>query len=156
MNAPQRLLKKIGFNGFFVAIDFPTFRQDGRKSELSVIEMVSAFLDQWFGPNEPPFALLIFIEALENAAEHGNRYDPSKMITVGIWVGEMGVLFGVKDEGDFFKREEIKSKIWQRRTIPSSRPTQDGGAGLKMGVYKADHVGIKDGALFFAVLLKDG
>ncbi|MCX6791295.1 MAG: hypothetical protein NTV62_03880 [Candidatus Gribaldobacteria bacterium] len=39
MDAPKRLLKKIGFSGFFVVSNFPTPKQ---KDELSVIEMFFA------------------------------------------------------------------------------------------------------------------
>jgi hypothetical protein len=151
MDAPKRFLNKIDYNGFFVISNFPTF--SNRKDRRSIIDMVFAFLDQWFGPKEPPLARQIFLEALENATEHGNKSDPSKKIIIGIWIGESGVLFGIKDEGDFFENNDVKYKIRRRCKIPSSRPPSDGGgAGLKLGVYRSDCLGVQNGTLFFAVL----
>lgn len=94
-----------------------------------------------------------FAEALVNSAEHGNKSDKNKNIVLGCWYGKNGVLFGLRDEGDFFCKKSTKELIESRIVLPSTRKKSPGGLGLDM-IYKAAdkiHVSTEQNALFVAI-----
>jgi len=154
LQAPKRLLNIIEFEGTCVEMSFPTFGEDPPTDCKKVLWMVFDILTRCFGEEKPFYARSIFVEALMNAAEHGNQWDCQKKILAGIWIGKKGVLFGVKDEGDFFTKESTREMIRRRRLFPSTAKIRCGGVGM-LGIYQASNIWLRDGAIFFTVLLRE-
>jgi len=50
-------------------------------------------------------------EAVNNAIIHGNKHDESKKVTITFSILKNGVRVGIKDEGDGFIPEKIKSPL---------------------------------------------
>jgi anti-sigma regulatory factor (Ser/Thr protein kinase) len=94
---------------------------------------------------------LIVVEALANAADHGNLNDPAKTIRFGMWLGSGGVVFGIQDEGHFCQTDYARCMISARRVIPSTRKPAPSGVGMSI-IYESDGVEIVGNALF--ILLK--
>ena len=156
LDPPKRLLDAIEFNGLSIELRFPTFDKSSQKRILAILELMSGIFEECFGDASKPFlAKHIFIEVLTNAAGHGNQWDPNKDIVVGLWIGEKGVLFGVLDEGDFFKKQSTIEKIKKRKPFSSTRKEEGGGVGIVLGLYSANGIQIKEGAVFFNVLLRE-
>src|SRR6187551_129702 len=62
--------------------------------------------------------LYLFHEMLKNSVEYGNQFDCKKYAIVAIWFGEFGALFGIRDEGDFYGRQDVKESLEARKAIP--------------------------------------
>lgn len=56
---------------------------------------------------------LIIDEAITNAMEHGNKWNPYKQIAVVIWVGKISLNISIEDEGDGFDFKNYKSEYVQ-------------------------------------------
>lgn len=161
LNPPKELLGAIRFRGLCIEMCFPTFGKSSDSDKVKdILALVSGLFKLCFGDETEPYrAREIFIEILNNAVEHGNQWDCNKNIVLGVWIGKKGVLFGVLDEGDFFKQESTKKAIEKRKPIPSTSKMMiggketAGGAGIPLGLYMSDHIQLKDGVVFFTVLL---
>lgn len=92
------------------------------------------------------------IDALYNAAEHGNKLDPEKKLILGIWFGSKGILYGIKDESDFIG--DNKTKIENRIIFKSTRKDNPGGAGMSK-IYTTDKVVVHDNTLFLLLLIEN-
>ena len=96
----------------------------------------------------------VFIEAISNAAFHGNKKDKLKNIIVGVWYGKKGILFGIRDEGEFFSKEQTKKLIESRTQIDSTGGEKCFGIGLEGYIYKdADKIFVdtSQNTLFLAI-----
>jgi len=92
-------------------------------------------------------------EVLINSVEHGNKSDKGKEILFGLWVGRNGIIFALRDEGDFFSRTSNKKLIESRTIICSTRKKEQGGMGFKNLYKNSDkiYVSNEQNALFVAV-----
>jgi len=154
LDPPETMLESIGSHGLTLEIKLPTFKE-GSEKFLNVCKFIRDVFIVYFGDEDTPrYAMGIFIDILINAAEHGNGWDTKKNITVGMWTGENGVLFGVLDEGNFFKEPSVKEGIESRQIFPSTRES-GGGVGLGLCNYCASDIKVRKGAIFFTMLLAD-
>jgi|SRR3990170_7159290 len=98
----------------------------------------------------------IFGEMIYNAAFHGNKCDPAKKIDIGVWFGSRGMLFGVKDEGSFFRSPKVKEMVEKLEDIPSSTGSASRGDGMDQ-IQEADKVFVsnEENTLYAAVLLSN-
>jgi anti-sigma regulatory factor (Ser/Thr protein kinase) len=82
---------------------FSVFKENGKKFDLSLEELY-----------------LIIDEAVTNAVEHGNKWDPGKKVFIKILEDVDGLCLRIKDEGDGFDSSFHKSKE-RKRDILSER-----------------------------------
>lgn len=143
---PAELLRSISFEEKLPHILFvPTFNAKGRTEEThemgnAYMKLVKGVLTSKYAERftKEHFQLIyvnLFIEQFRDCAKHGNGYDPSKYVMVGIWLGENGIMFAFRDEGEFFSRIETKEKFESRTLIPSTSVPMSG-MGLVL-LYKA-------------------
>lgn len=66
---------------------------------------------------------LILDEAIVNAMEHGNGWDPEKTITVQIYHNDNSIQILIEDEGAGFDYNDIESRkpVWQPASINNIR-----------------------------------
>ena len=66
---------------------------------------------------------LILDEAIENAMEHGNSWDPGKKVTVKIYLNNKDIQILIEDEGSGFNYSDLDSKDlkWQPESKPNIR-----------------------------------
>lgn len=84
--------------------------------------------------------LLIVNEALKNAVVHGSRNQSS--VQYGLFLGDLGVCYGFRDGGDYFRSEEVK-RLFESKTPVTrfQRPTEEflrlsgWGAGVNKHIY---------------------
>ena len=154
---PRRLLKLIAHKKTAAEMILPTFDDGGHYAY--VLNMIFAAMEEFFGAGFSGIVGarrhkigMILIEALKNAAEHGNKENPEKKIFVGFWLGKNGVLFGFRDEGEFFKEQSTK-KLVESRTVLESTKEDPSGFGMEY-IYEADriYVSTKENTLYLAVL----
>jgi len=157
-NPSPELLKKIGFNGQWVEMSLPTFDDVGLYAY--VVRMAFSAIEENFKigfDNRRLNTQLIgqvFGEAILNAAEHGNKRDPSKKVQAAFWLGDNGVLFGVRDQGNFFTKQSTKELIESRTRLKSTRDWGSGPSGLGLdAVFEADDlfVSTEENTLYLAV-----
>lgn len=119
----QNLLEFIGFNndpnehknGTYFSIRFPTKKQDYGYYGFIFVMIINAcyeYYNKIFFENNylkmhwgQIIGGEILCEMIYNAADHGNKNDPTKEIELGVWFGSEGILMVVRDEGDFFKKD---------------------------------------------------
>lgn len=153
LEAPEELIEVIRFQGICAEISFPTFSEDSDDFDI-ILRIAFTVFESYFEKGKPSYARPILAEAIMNAAEHGNQWNRNKKISVGIWIGEKGVLFGIKDEGDFFRQESTQQTIKRRKRFPSTAKERRGGFGM-LEIYHAHDIQLRDGVLFFTVLLRE-
>jgi len=97
-----------------------------------------------------------FVEALSNAAIHGNKKEKTKNIILGVWYGKEGILLGVRDEGDFFSKALTKNLIESRTEIPSTSGEYPFGYGVSDLYKDADKIFVdtEQNTLFVAISKK--
>jgi len=79
-------------------------------------------------------------ETIKNGVKHGNRFDPKKIIKLGIWYGKVGIIFCCQDEGLFYSLKETKEKIEKRESIPTSKVDEECcGFGMN-SIYECDEI----------------
>ena len=94
----------------------------GRKEKLSLesksenIRSIERFVEEicdYYNINDTYFGniLIALTEAFQNALEHGNKHDPSKMIHVVFESKPKGLSFTVKDEGRGFDLETVPDPL---------------------------------------------
>ncbi|NQU77705.1 hypothetical protein HQ544_03335 [Candidatus Falkowbacteria bacterium] len=160
-NPPEELLKVIRFKDVRMELTLPTFNDVEKYGWVSM--MFFAAVRDFFRVDATrrhidPDILFVFSNPIINAAEHGNRWDEEKEIKVGLWFGEGGILFGIKDEGDFYTQQPVKVGVEAR--IPfsstSTREREFGtpGDGMKHIYYKADHIIVdtEQGVLYLVLM----
>ena len=105
----------------------------GRKEKLSLkskpesISAVERFVEEicdYYNINDTYFGniLIALTEAFQNALEHGNKNDPSKVISVIFESKPKGLSFTVKDEGQGFDPESVPDPL----DLEISNDTQKG------------------------------
>ncbi|PKD43144.1 ATP-binding protein [Rhodohalobacter barkolensis] len=52
--------------------------------------------------------MLLLSEAVDNAIQHGNQYDPEKNVTIEIFINGKEIMAKVTDEGEGFDMEKAK------------------------------------------------
>lgn len=122
---PKELSNKINCQGW-VEMVFPSSwgSEENESFIASIAEALQVMVRQHFnfGPEDARrgrhMVGMIFWESITNAIIHGNQGKGT--IITGIWLGEKGVIFGVKDEGKFFSKKEIKDKIERKEHISST------------------------------------
>lgn len=60
------------------------------------------------------------LELLKNSARHAHGTDRSRPLDCALVYGERGVVLGVKDEGDFYRRSSTKEQLEARQLIDST------------------------------------
>lgn len=151
----DRLLRLIEFRDVWAEITLPTFSDAGEYAY--VLRMIFSAIEEFFTIdfNHKLNTQLIgnvLSDAIMNAAEHGNKGDCNKQITLVYWLGQNGVLFGIRDQGDFFHKQSTKQLIESRKKILSTR-ADPGGFGMA-NIYQADEIYVspKENTLYLAIL----
>lgn len=81
---------------------------------------------------------LVLDEAVTNAMEHGNRWDPAKDVHIVASVGSEGFRFAITDGGEGFTRDRVESPLEERNL------TRTGGRGLFLMESLMDEVFYED------------
>jgi serine/threonine-protein kinase RsbW len=94
--------------------------------------------------------LLSITEAVNNAIQHGNKYDLSKVVEINFYKSDNYLTFLVKDEGNGFNHKELKDPtdpenlesphgrgVFLMRNLSDSVEFEDGGRTVKIG-FKID------------------
>lgn len=98
-----------------------TFPSETRYVELLVKNMVKEINDVWdlgkkvsreikdhrVGTMDFRKISLSLDEAIQNAIEHGNKFDPQKKVKLGYKIDSLGVEIRVEDEGPGFNPDEV-------------------------------------------------
>jgi len=141
---PADLLDMIGFSEICAEMTFPSFSEGG-EGFCFVVSMVLGGIEDYYRKekdNAHQFFHKIssaLNEAITNAAIHGNNGDPRKAVKVGLWLGPGGILLAIRDEGNFFEREDVKRLVESRKLLPSTRKPRKSGFGME-DIYKAAEV----------------
>lgn len=156
LNPPKEFLERIGFDGSWLDIKLPTFDDTGRYSFLATL-LFGAVCEHFkigFDDRRLNTQKLceVVMEAIMNAAEHGNKLASEKIVTLNLWLGPKGVIFAVGDEGDFYKSLATKKLIESRTRLPTTKQGP-GGSGMDC-IYEADEVfvSVEENALYLLVL----
>lgn len=146
---------------YWMEIKLPTFEDVGGYAHIisGLLSSLSEFYRLPFDPKRMNGQLIgeTFVEALSNAAIHGNRKDKTKNIILGVWYGRKGIFFGVRDEGDFFSKDSTKKLIESRTEISSTGGKESFGIGLRDYIYEdADKIFVdtEQNTLFVAISKK--
>ncbi len=119
--------------------------------------MFSEYYRGKFTPENSQYLLVdMFSEPLRNAMEHGNRFDYNTNTIVGVWVGNKGVLFAFRDQGDFFSKESTKKDYESRKEIVSTRVNSPSGFGTISLFETAEviYVATEENTLYATYLLR--
>jgi serine/threonine-protein kinase RsbW len=86
---------------------------ESRPENLSSIERFVEEICDYYNINDTYFGniLIALTEAFQNALEHGNKNDPSKMIQVVFESKPKGLSFTVTDEGDGFDPDQVPDPL---------------------------------------------
>ena len=86
---------------------------ESRPENLSSIERFVEEICDYYNINDTYFGniLIALTEAFQNALEHGNKKDPSKMIQVVFESKPKGLSFTVTDEGDGFDPDQVPDPL---------------------------------------------
>lgn len=155
---PQKLLRLIGNKGVEEEMILPTLSYDDEEYTY-VMMRVSAEMEKFFGvrfsENHKKQQIInsALLDALKNAAEHGNKGDPKKKVRVGFWFGQNGALFGFRDEGDFYKQYSTKKLVESRTILPSTKKDPSG-VGMAT-IYDVDkiYVSTKENVLYLVLTI---
>jgi len=130
------------------------------KDNLYLSLFTNIFSNEYGGGFTPghgqPILGEILNEMLKNAMEHGNKFDPKKYATIAVWFGKRGVVFGFRDEGDFFSLKSTKGKMESRIPIESTRAQDPSGLGTLGLCEVADeiHVNTEEKTLYVLYMIK--
>lgn len=156
MNPPERLLRLVRYQGAWVRMTWPSLRTTNYGWLYDSIEvMARAFFTQRRRSVDANSVAVLFIELHRNAVEHGNKGRPWREVETAFWFGSGGVLFGIRDEGDFFTQKRIKDRL-QRRLATPSREKERGGMGALRSQHWVDKVYVsrQENALYLVFLAK--
>jgi len=176
-NPNAELLQFIGFgeeddkdgkNGTYVSMELPTRKEDYGDHSFVHAMVLHASFEHWnkifFGEEKEKEYLRghwaqiiggdLLADMLYNANFHGNGNDISKNIYLGVWFGSKGILFGIRDEGHFFRSPKVKETVEGDKDIPSSTGKPGRGTGIDL-IQEADKVFVsnEENTLYAAVLL---
>lgn len=101
-------------------------------------------------------SLVSLSEMIKNTFEHGNKGRVGALAHFGYWLTEEGVVVGIRDEGDFYSREETREKIEQKTRILSTKEIPSG-SGISRCLYNySDFLRVvpEQNALFAGFLFK--
>lgn len=123
---------------YWMEIKLPTFSDGGGYAHVveGIFSSLKEFYRLTFDEERKLDCQILgetFGEALENAVYHGNKSDETKNIILGCWYGKEGLVFGIRDEGNFYSQKSTKEKIESRITFPST-PQADGKKGAGIGL----------------------
>ena len=157
---PAFLLELIGFKKTRMEITLPTFDDSGDYAYVmaAMTYALEEFYGLTFGKKRKLNVQLvigeIFLDAIINAARHGNKKNPNKKVLFGCWFGENGILFGFRDEGKFYSKWKIKELVESRTHILSTDP-EGCNAGMEH-IYQADsiHVSTTENTLYVVVMIE--
>jgi len=105
---------------------FPTLKETGQELIYSIIRELDFNSDKLLIHNNE--LRLILDEAVNNAMEHGNRWDPEKKISVNIIKSPECIKVTISDEGDGFQFPLESAK-------PKSSVLSERGRGIKLIKY---------------------
>jgi len=105
---------------------FPTLKESGQELIHSIIKEIDFFSDKLLINNNE--LRLILDEAVNNAMEHGNRWNPDKKISVNIIKSPGFIKVTISDEGEGFQFPLDSAK--QKSSVLSGR-----GRGIKLIKY---------------------
>lgn len=144
-------------NKIWFSIILPTYLDTGCYETF--ISMIFGGINEYYGFEFLDFELntqlaSFFIEAIDNAAKHGNGRDKNKTIDFGFWLGSKGILFAIRDQGDFYQKEETKKLVESRIDIPGTKK-DSGGWGMDI-FYQADELFVsnEENTLYLLLLKK--
>jgi hypothetical protein len=160
MEPPKEFLEAIGFEDIkatltIAALDFDTRSPRGWDFYAPMIlEGLLNFFRIWRKDGETRFRRVgqfigdVFLEAITNAARHGNRFNGE--IKTGWWLGESGVVCGIQDQGKFF-HDPDNAALVESRVILEQTGEHGCGGGMEC-IYQADGVRVVEGVLYLMVL----
>ncbi len=100
-----------------------------------VLEFVEAFTsDNGLSDDLSDTLMLLSTEAVTNAMEHGNGYDPTKHVTLVLRLNEEAVEMCVEDEGGGFHPEATPNPLAEENLL------MDGGRGIFLMEELSDEV----------------
>lgn len=153
---PKEFLEAIGFEDIkatltIAALDFDTRSPRGWDFYAPMIlEGLLNFFRIWRKDGEARFRRVsqfigdVFLEAITNAARHGNCFKGT--IEIGWWLGESGVVCGICDQGKFF-HDPDNAALVESRVILEHTGEYGCGGGMEC-IYQADEIKVVDGALY--------
>jgi len=133
--ALEKIVYNVGYSRFSVEMNFPAVDF----SDIGTIRLAENLASSLIYVRFPAYKFVDFrhkitvavYEAVLNAQFHGNKGDLSKTINTGLWFGRQGLIFGVRDEGDYYQRSIIKPLIERKVILPSTKKNREGfGAGM--------------------------
>jgi hypothetical protein len=160
MEPPREFLESIGFEDVkallvIAALDFDTRSPRGWDFYAPMIlEGLLNFFRIWRKDGETRFRRVsqfigdVFLEAITNAARHGNHF--KGVIEIGWWLGEKGVVCGIQDQGKFFY-DPVNVALVESRTTLEHTGGYGCGGGMEC-IYQADEIKVVSGALYLMLL----
>jgi len=160
MEPPKEFLEAIGFEDVWMRTAFPALDFDAAYSrgwEFYVPSILNGLLSFFRIRKEDDgqkyyetsqFLGEVFFEAVQNAVRHGNRFQGE--IEIGWWLGEQGIVCGIKDQGDFF-RNPVNAAKAESRIILEHTGKYGCGGGMEV-IYQADGIKVVEGVLYLMVL----
>jgi hypothetical protein len=99
-------------------------------------------------------AFWVLSELIKNTFEHGNIHKNEALAWVGYWITTEGIVFGVKDEGDFYSKKETLEKFDLRERFLSTKELASG-HGIKGCYRRGDFMKVctEQNAFFIGFLL---
>lgn len=101
-------------------------------------------------------SLVSISEMIKNTFEHGNKGKAGAVAHFGYWFTELGLIAGIRDEGDFYCKEETKRKFEQKERFLSTKEIPSG-SGISRCLYSySDFLRVvpEQNALFAGFLFK--
>jgi serine/threonine-protein kinase RsbW len=86
-----------------------TLKIKSSKSEINEVEKFVEDICDYYNINNSYFGNIIIAvaAAVENSIVHGNKQDPSKMISISFEANKKGIVFSIEDEGEGFNFDNV-------------------------------------------------
>lgn len=92
--------------------------------------------------------MLLLSEAVTNAIEHGNQFDPNKTAEIEVEITDSDVIASVKDQGPGFKPADQENPLTEENLL------KEGGRGVFLLKELSDEVEYLDGGTRLRFILK--
>lgn len=153
---PAEFLENIDYAGRWVQLTFPAFGHETDEGACIGAILGSLVKERFRKTIEGYVHRTVYAiqEAVSNASDHGSKEDPKKLIKAACWYGKRGIVFGIQDEGEFYRLSHTKSAVEAGVDLPSTRENPSG-AGMDI-IYEAGEVFVstEQNALFLACLVE--
>ena len=113
---------------------------NSRFDEIERIESFVNGLKNWldFNKDLKDKIMLVLSEAVTNAIVHGNKEDPSKIVSVRAWKSDNRLKLSVKDQGEGFDPSEIPDPLNQDNLL------KEGGRGVFLIKHYSDDISFSE------------